>query len=199
MRNSEHGFTLLELLIVIAIIAILASVVMVVINPAELLKKARDSQRVSDLASLRTAIGLYLTDVTSPDLDYSGTCGTNLWYSDTGTDALSGYTATHPSSVASSTAVDGTGWIPINLTSISTGSPLASLPIDPKSASHYYYTYECNSSSLTYEIDAKFESTYYTTSIDSDGNDGGNAPTLYEVGNDPGLDLLGTPASGFYQ
>ena len=195
--TRQKGFTLLELLIVIAIIAILAAAVLLVINPGELLKKARDTQRVSDLSSLKSAIGLYLTDVSSPDLDGSDTCGTNVWFSLVGGSGYSG--GIYPTSTASATLVDGNGWIPIDFTSISTGSPLASLPIDPTNSGTLYYTYACDSTNLTYETDAKLESTYYATSTDKDGTDGGNASTLYEVGTDPGLDLLGTPTSGFYQ
>jgi len=38
------------------------SVVVVTINPAEMLKKTRDTKRISDLDALRTALNLYLTD-----------------------------------------------------------------------------------------------------------------------------------------
>ena len=55
----KKGFTLLELLIVIGILAILATVLIAVINPAELLRRARDTQRLSDLDALRSAISLF--------------------------------------------------------------------------------------------------------------------------------------------
>ncbi len=58
----QKGFTLLELLIVIGILAILAAVTILVINPAELLKRARDSSRISDLNTLKTVIGLALIE-----------------------------------------------------------------------------------------------------------------------------------------
>lgn len=50
------GFTLVELLVVIAIIAILAGALFLVINPAELMKKGRDSKRMSELNELNKAI-----------------------------------------------------------------------------------------------------------------------------------------------
>ncbi len=62
-KNKSSGFTLLELLIVIAILAILSVALVLVLNPAETLKKARDSQRISDLSTIKTAIGLYMTTV----------------------------------------------------------------------------------------------------------------------------------------
>lgn len=69
LTHKARGFTLLELIIVIAILAILSVAVVLVINPAETLRRARDSQRLSDLSAVKSAIGLYMTDVTGPDLD----------------------------------------------------------------------------------------------------------------------------------
>ncbi|MDD4931709.1 MAG: prepilin-type N-terminal cleavage/methylation domain-containing protein, partial [Candidatus Colwellbacteria bacterium] len=56
------SFTLVELLIVIAILAVLAAAVVVVLNPAELLAQARDSQRSTDLRTLKDAIDLWTLD-----------------------------------------------------------------------------------------------------------------------------------------
>ena len=56
-NNKKKGFTLIEFLVVIAIIAILAVVVVLTLNPAELLRQARDSNRVSDFATFKSAIG----------------------------------------------------------------------------------------------------------------------------------------------
>jgi len=60
-HNFKKGFTLVELLIVIAILAILAAGVVVVINPGELLAQARDSTRLRDFRSLNQAIALFQT------------------------------------------------------------------------------------------------------------------------------------------
>lgn len=68
MKNKK-GFTLVELMIVIAILAILAAVVIFALNPAELFRRARDSQRMSDLRVLSSALSYYLADVTTPILD----------------------------------------------------------------------------------------------------------------------------------
>ncbi|MCD6086135.1 type II secretion system protein [bacterium] len=76
MNNPSYkSFTLLELLIVIAVLAILTAVVLIVINPAEYLKKTRDARRITDLRSLNESLGLYLaeygdTDMGSPNTVY---------------------------------------------------------------------------------------------------------------------------------
>jgi len=85
-QKQARGFTLIELLIVIAILAILATVVLLVINPVQMFAQARDSQRIYDLNTLSNATALYLTTVTSPDLDGTGgfVCGTNYGTTITG-------------------------------------------------------------------------------------------------------------------
>src|ERR1700735_5458636 len=89
MKNSKNrsGFTLIELLVVIAIIAILSVVVVLTLNPAELLRQARDSNRVSDFATIKSAMGLYGADVaTSTALTTAGT----IWISGPTTVTLTG-------------------------------------------------------------------------------------------------------------
>ena len=70
----KKGFTLIELLIVIGVLAILATSVVLVLNPAQMIAQARDSQRISDLSSIKSAIALYLTTAASPALTASTTC-----------------------------------------------------------------------------------------------------------------------------
>ena len=63
--SHNKAFTLIELLIVVAIIAVLAIVVVLVLNPGQLLMQSRDSNRLSDLANIQTAMNLYLADAGS--------------------------------------------------------------------------------------------------------------------------------------
>lgn len=56
MRNKK-GFTLIEVLIVVAIVGILASVVLVGLGPVQ--KRGRDARRISDLRQAQTGLELY--------------------------------------------------------------------------------------------------------------------------------------------
>jgi len=162
--KRHRGFTLIELLIVIAIIAILAVIIVIAINPARILAKSRDSQRFSDLTTLATATNLYLAD----NHDFAGMAGPYASFPIVGTENAMKKN-------------DGTGWIPVNFTLVSSGAPLAALPLDPTNDATYNYRFGVNVASKTYELDAVFESTDNTPKHSSDG---GNNANRYEVGTD---------------
>jgi len=61
MKNNK-AFTLIEIMISIAIISILSGLLLSVINIKGIKAKTRDSQRISDLEKVRTALELYFTD-----------------------------------------------------------------------------------------------------------------------------------------
>ena len=96
-------------------------------------------------------------------------------------------------SAASTTAVDGTGWIPVNFGSIQGGSPISGLPLDPTNTvdsasaptdASLAYRYSCRQSPLTFEVDAKLESVAFVTTDAKAAKDGGNNATRLEVGTD---------------
>jgi len=187
----KKGFTLVELLVVIAILAVLAVAVVVILNPGELIKQARDSTRISDLAALNSAIALYLSDVATPAIGSAGFC----------TSGATKKTVTLACTASTSTVVTGTGWVTIAFTGISSGSPLARLPLDPNNGSTncgsggeacFYEYAPSGNTTLTYELNASMESTKYnsgTTSMEANSFDGGDTATAYEVGNASGLAL----------
>lgn len=57
LKNYKNGFTLIEILIVVAIIAILASVVLVGLGPTQ--EAGRDARRISDLSEAQNGLELY--------------------------------------------------------------------------------------------------------------------------------------------
>lgn len=61
-RSAFGGFTLIEVLLVIAILAILAAVVIVAINPAKQFGEAQNAQRRSDVRSILDAVHQYSID-----------------------------------------------------------------------------------------------------------------------------------------
>ena len=186
----KKGFTLIELLVVIAILAILAAVVVLVLNPAELLRQGRDSARISDMSSLNSAIALYMADVTTPVL---GACGGARMTanapapfigaaSSTGTSTVDSYGV---SSTPACTASTLCGWVDINFTAVTGGSPLGREPRDPVNSTSYFYAYGCSSSTLQYEVDANMESIKYRNgggATDVESKDGGDNAYWYEVG-----------------
>ncbi len=153
--KGSSGFTLLELLIVIAIIAILSIALVFMLNPAETLKKARDAQRISDLKTVKTALGIMLTASSTPNLDNFGSvCTTNsagtpqtpkIAYSVTvaPTGIIGAPTATGDAVAVTAFAgtgyvatgvagsVNGDGWIPVKLRALTGGTPISSFPVDP--------------------------------------------------------------------
>ncbi len=80
---NYKGFTLLEVLLVIAIIAILAAIVIIAINPGKQLADARNAQRRSDVNTVLNAVYQYAVDngkipasITDTDTEICKTGGT---------------------------------------------------------------------------------------------------------------------------
>ena len=188
---KQKGFTLVELLVVLALIAILAAVLVAVIKPGEIFKRSRDTQRQSNLRNLAVAMEAYLSEMTSnPSLTWPN-CN-YIYFSTTTSTFLPGWpTSTLAATGSNSTANDGTGWIPINFSVVPLIN-LSQLPLDPKNGQTgtvngtsvvFAYSFACDTS-LNYEFAAKLEGPTSTMA-----NDGGNenctttGPNcLYEVG-----------------
>jgi len=165
MSKDKRGFTLIELLVVMGILGILMAVTILVINPAQYLARARDTQRINDLQAINSAVSIALANG-KPMTAVTGACYASV-------------AVTFPVACGGSTTAQtgdrstgGTsGWV----RGIDTSESMGTLPIDPTNSGNYYYIWYNNGTS--YEIDANsMESTYYTSGSNSVGaNDGGSS------------------------
>ena len=173
------AFTLVELLVVIAVLAILAAAVVIVINPTEMIAQSRDSQRMIDLKSVNKVIIAAMADSPSVSMGNPNTIYTSLPDSNVNCSSFSttlpalptGWTY-HCSSTTDYRKVNGTGWLPINLTT-SAGGSLAILPVDPKNSSspgRQYYTYMIDAGKK-FETGAEMESQKFAYNAQTDGGD----------------------------
>jgi prepilin-type N-terminal cleavage/methylation domain-containing protein len=174
--SARSAFTLIELLVVIAIIAVLAIVVILSLNPAELLRQARDSDRLSNLATMNSALGLFQADQSSasvgvsslaylsvPDPSATSTLGDQC--QGLGMASTSGNFTYQCAASSSFEATNGTGWLPVPFSSISSGSPFGTLPTDPvnQTSTGLFYTYATNGSQ--YMVTAVMESQKYKAQL----------------------------------
>jgi prepilin-type N-terminal cleavage/methylation domain-containing protein len=195
----KKGFTLIEILAVLAGIAVIAGLLVTLIKPLELFKCARDSQRMNDLQALSSAIQHYI--ISTNDIDLDGP------YQNRGVDEASstifisvpsdkeslpntfvvGTSTFIVNSVNSNNLknIDGTGWLPINFQSLEVRA-INVLPIDPINsyASKYFYSYVFHRGMRSFELNANLECNRYKKGgvEDKTFTDGGDDPDVYEVG-----------------
>ena len=178
----------------IAIIAILAVVVVLTLNPAEMMREARDSNRLSDLSTLTSALGTYeaqggnalgisgIIYVSLPDPTLTGSATSTC--SSLGLPLLpAGYTY-QCASPEDYRDANGTGWIPVDFSSLAMSNILSELPVDPtnQTSTDLFYTYVTNGTQ--YQITAHLESQKYAA---EEVNSGGADPALYTTGSNLSL------------
>ncbi len=116
-QKAQSGFTLLEVLLVVAVIAILAGIVILAINPGKNLGDSRNAQRGVDVNTIINGVYQYT-------LDNNG----NL----PGVGARSGAVAISvtPTEICNSTAVACTNLVDLAILT-STGKYMVAIPKDP--------------------------------------------------------------------
>lgn len=194
-RAKASAFTLIELLIVIAIIAILGSATVLVLNPTELLSQSRDSQRFTDINNIYNAIKLAKFNSGDANLGNANTVYISIPY-DSSSDC--GYGSGNPlglpsvpsgwtykcATTANYQKIDGTGWIPVNLAGVASSIP--NLPIDPINSATNGFFFAYYPGSGVFELNGKMESAKYSLAgpLDRVSTDGGDDFTRYEKGTD---------------
>lgn len=182
--SGSKGFTLVELIVVIAIIGILAAVVLFIINPLEIARRGRDSVRMSDLNNLQQAINIAVQEATNS--------GAAILCSGTGSYPCPGTTFPETATTRNS---NGTGWVLVNVGTAQSVS-MPTLPVDPVNNAAYHYVYCADKPSGQvdgWEIAANLESIQFQPRRTTDGGDN---PALYEVGSN--LKLVGVSTGCTY-
>ena len=181
--NSKKSFTLVELMIVIAVLAILSAIVIFTLNPSELFRKTRDSRRLTDIQSLYKAI-TFMETWNPNGINYGTSTVVYLSLPDSSTTCSSYALPTLPTGftyncVTSSNLrnINGTGWVPVNFTVSNSNSYLTVLPIDPVNTIEYYYSYNPGGS---FEVNTFFETNEYILKYAQ--NDNGDSSNAYELG-----------------
>lgn len=156
---------MVEQIIVIASAIIFLGIMVVLFRETKVIEKSHNSTRLADLTSISTAVNLYLAD----NHDFSV--------------LQTGATYESVTSSKSAKRSDGTGWIPLDFAAVTSGTPLAALPVDPinDKAKGYYYRFGVKVAEKTYEVDCAFES---ADDADKQSSDGGNNPSRFEMGTD---------------
>ena len=113
LLHSQKGFTLIEILLVVAAIAILAGIVIVAINPGKQLGDTRNAQRRSDVTTLLNAAYQY-------SIDNNGVLPASITASTT--------------EVCASGAASCVGFVDLSVLSLN-GKYLTAIPQDPQKVS----------------------------------------------------------------
>ncbi len=178
---QKKSFTLVELMIVIAILAILSAIVIFALNPARLFDNFRDSKRITDITAINKGI-IFLESWNANGITYGTSTNVYLSLPDSSSTCSSysglptlatGYSYYCVTSTSYKNT-DGTGWIPINFTVDGANKYLSSLPVDPTNDSTYFYSYFPGGS---YELRTKLANVN-----DATQKDDGISPFHFEIG-----------------
>ena len=131
-QAKQAGFTLLEVLLVVAIIAILAGIVIIAINPGKNLGDARNAQRSADVNTIINGTYQYTLDNNGVLPPVGGRTGAVV-------------ISTTPTEVCSTAAVSCTGLVDLGVLTTA-GKYVIAIPKDPQCPTG------CNANGVGYTI-----------------------------------------------
>jgi len=154
--KKEKGFTLLEILLVVAAIAILAGIVIVALNPNKQLGDTRNAQRRSDVNTILNAVYQYA-------IDNNGVLPSSI-DSVTGTSQVLGTAASGLDTTCTATTTVAAG---LNLSTELLPEYIVGMPIDPSSGSaantDYYINKDANGRIIVGACDTEQSATINVT------------------------------------
>ncbi len=186
LQRRDASFSMVEMLIVVGILGIIGVIAILIINPGELFAQARDANRITELQGISKAVQIYRalggTNIGTPNVAYISLPDTSASCSNYQLPALPLGWAYHCVTQDTFRRMDGSGWIPINFTSISAGSPFATLPVDPVNSAekNLYYIYVNGNVLDSYALAALLQSDKYLKSYAA--TDMGSDPSRFEEG-----------------
>ncbi|MDY0097480.1 MAG: prepilin-type N-terminal cleavage/methylation domain-containing protein [Candidatus Dojkabacteria bacterium] len=130
--RKYEGFSLIEILVVVALIIILATITIVAINPAKNFRDTRNAQRSADVSQILNAITQYTSEEGNAIEDFGTITNCTLGTSDIGTDTGN-----------------------INLTTILVDEYIVEIPMDPSNGTEEDSGYDiCVTDTGRVQIDA---------------------------------------------
>src|SRR3989338_3620508 len=145
--RSERGFTLIEILVVVAIIGVLASIVLVGLGGAR--RQGGDAKRIAELRQIQTGLELYFTKCGAyPGGASTGSCHTT----------------------------DPASWADLQRTLIDAGIGVSTVPDDSAAPTKNYY-YAVRSDRQAYVLGTKLSVDNAALQSDYDGSLAGYAST----------------------
>jgi len=167
LKKNEKGVSLVDTLIVMGFVGLAVILIMIYVDPLNIVKRNRDIARLEDVDAVSRAIHLALLEgeISLKDTFDCGTCNT----------------------LKGTVAVNGTGWVEYTPLDGKRGLSryLEELPVDPINNKKFFYKF-VSDGLQGYKIAVPLESVEHKVKMRLDS---GIYPDLYEVGTDMSLEF----------
>lgn len=176
IKFSPSGFTVLELLIGLALIIVALVILLYYFDPDEFLKSKRDEKRMADLKDLKEALDRYVD---------SGTGTVSLGPANVVFGSNPGVVKDKDNQIVevrfntkNALLTNSLGWLPVNFDLVQDKNFSNDLPRDPRNIDNFIYTYSTDVDGK-FKLTAAFESKKYQPQMSQDC---GENPDRYELG-----------------